>query len=271
MSRKKTNVRKKIWTRPILSNLFFLFMGIIFIISLNTIKEIKNLDKKHKENMKNYELSRGNKSFKPSYLNKEELKKLSNKTIVIDPGHGGFDAGTSSKDNKLKEKDLNLKISQYLESYLKESGCKIVMTRTSDVAMEGATNENEDLAKRTEIINNSKGDLMVSIHINFSEDPTISGVNAYINSPSGYQRKERTELSKEILKSVSDSGYWKTGDVLEDKLYILKHSDMPSTLIECGFITNEGDKKKLQDDFYLQDLSARIGIGIIKYLQKKPK
>lgn len=271
MSKKKKALFKKIWTRPFLSNILLLFMGIIFVISINTIKEIKDLDKKHKENMKNYELSRGQKNLEPSHLNKEDLQKLSTKVIVIDPGHGGFDDGTTSKDNKLKEKEITLKISQYLESYLKDAGCKIIMTRTSDVAMKGATNEIEDLTKRTEIINNSNGNLMVSIHINSSEDPKVNGVNAYVNCPSEHQREKRTQLSNNILKSVSDSGYWKTSNVLEDNLYILKHSNIPCTLVECGFITNDQDREKLEDDFYLQDLSARIGIGVIKYLKNESK
>lgn len=269
MSKNKKFNLKNIWTMPFLSNVLILFMGIIFVFSLHTIKEIKKLDKKHIQDMKNYELSRGNKSYElPNLKKNTNMANLAGKTIVIDAGHGGFDPGTTSQDGKLIEKDITLKVATYLESYLKETGCNIIMTRTSDKAMENAKNESEDLIKRTEITNKSNADIMISIHVNYSKNPSSQGINNYINTSLGHA-EDKKDLSNLILNSISESENWNIGETLTDNIYILKHSNIPSVLVECGFITNLEDKKKLENDFFLQDLSMRIGTGIIKYLNKK--
>ena len=94
------------------------------------------------------------------------------KTIIIDAGHGGLDGGAVSKDGVL-EKDINLSIAKYLESYLTQSGAKVIMVRSTDKSLHSNENtsvndkKKSDLNTRKEKVNNSGADLFVSIHQNY--------------------------------------------------------------------------------------------------------
>ncbi|MBP5539240.1 MAG: N-acetylmuramoyl-L-alanine amidase [Bacteroidales bacterium] len=95
-------------------------------------------------------------------------------TVVLDPGHGGKDAGAVSKDNKTKEKDLALKIARKVRDKINEGcpGVKVVLTRDKDVFI--------PLLDRAEIANRNKANLFISIHINSIKKPGPSGFSAHI-------------------------------------------------------------------------------------------
>jgi len=104
------------------------------------------------------------------FINKEvqALLPLSGKVIIVDAGHGGVDPGTT-KDN-IYEKDINLAISKYLELELSKSGASVILTRDGDYDLsypDARWRKKSDFDNRINLINNSKANLYLSIHLNY--------------------------------------------------------------------------------------------------------
>lgn len=197
-----------------------------------------------------------------------EIKDASDIVVVIDPGHGGFDPGKVGMDNEL-EKDVNLNISRCLRDILSENEVTVVMTRDEDEALCGdevSGKKGADLKKRVEIINNSGTTLAVSIHQNSFTGSSVKGgqVFYYENSPEGKM------LAHCIQESIR--GLDKDNDRVEKdnkSYYILRKSNVPAVIAECGFLSNEEEAKKLCDNEYQMQLAKKISEGIISYLNSE--
>lgn len=193
----------------------------------------------------------------------EEKNKANNKkyVVVLDAGHGGIDFGTSCKE--LYEKDLTFKIVKYIEQCLKEKGYTVVLTRNEDKLV--------PLKEIGKIANDAKADVFVSIHINSINDVNYKGITTYYYDGKGYQKDERIKLSKVIEDEILKSDKWESKGIKRENFAVLRYSKMPSTLVECGFITNEEDKRRLTKDEVLKRLAKNISSGIIKYLDEDGK
>ena len=104
------------------------------------------------------------------------LLPLSGKIIIIDPGHGGKDPGTTS--NNIYEKNINLSISKFLELELVKNGASVILTRDGDydLSYPNATyRKKSDFDNRIKLINESKGNMYLSIHLNYLSDSTYKG------------------------------------------------------------------------------------------------
>lgn len=179
--------------------------------------------------------------------------------IVLDPGHGGVDKGANIGD--LYEKDITLKIAKFMPEFLRYKGFNVVFTRETDKwvnVKEGIPN----------IANSANADLFVSIHINSFTDPKYSGVGVYYYIPNGYQKDERIKFATDILNEAIKSDGWKNRGIASQNLAVLKYTKIPCALIECGFITNEDDRKRLQDDNVLKRLASNIVNGVEKYIKE---
>lgn len=187
--------------------------------------------------------------------------------IVVDAGHGGMDGGGVGVDGTA-EKDLNLQISKKLEKKLTDSGYRVVMTRTEDVSLHENDNatvrnqKNEDLKKRAYIANGEKAGLFVSIHMNKFDSPKVKGAQVFFrkNDPAGaqYAQSIMTEL-----KAV-DSENHRLEKPLPNKNLTFSKLEIPGVLVECGFISNEEELLKLQDEAYQEKIVAAIVAGIKK-------
>ncbi len=214
--------------------------------------------------------------------------------ILIDPGHGGKDPGASDthtvngKKFTVQEKNVNLAVGLKLYDYLKKAypDKKILMTRNNDTYL--------TLAQRTEIANNVKlgkneAILYVSVHVNASLDKSASGYEVWYLTP-GYRRQviEKNGVEDESLFSIMNSMMeeeYTTESILIAKFiidginaqvgslsssrgvkaeewFVVKNSNMPSVLIETGFLTNPKEAALLADDKYLQKLSFGIYNGL---------
>ncbi len=183
----------------------------------------------------------------------------SKKVIVIDAGHGGFDPGKVGYDD-VYEKDINFAIAQKLKAYFEQSGATVIMTRTDENAT--ASNKNDDMKTRKEIINDSKGDLVISIHQNSYEDSSVSGPQVfYFNSQNGellanqIQQELNTELAPKRPRNASNN----------DSYYILKSTNIPSAIVECGFLSNPEENKLLTQSEYQDKVAWSIYVGTINY------
>jgi len=189
------------------------------------------------------------------------LESNKNYIVVLDPGHGGMDFGTSYKN--LNEKDLTLKIVKYVEEYLKAEGYTVVLTRNEDKLI--------PLKEIGDIANNAKADIFVSIHINSLDDTNYKGITDYYYDGKGYQTDKRIKLAKNIGDEILKSDNWRSKGIKKENFAVLRYTKMPSALIECGFITNEEDRNRLSKDEVLKNLAKNISSGIIKYLDEEGK
>lgn len=181
--------------------------------------------------------------------------------IVLDPGHGGIDRGTSY--GNMNEKDLTLKIAKYAESYLKSQGDVVFLTRDKDKLV-----PLKEIGNKT---NSYHADVFVSIHVNSLNDKNFNGITALYYDVNGYQKSERIRLAKTIESQAVKNDGWESRGIRRQNLAVLRYSKIPGVLMECGFITNDEDRKRLSNDDVLKRLAKNISDGIIKYLNENPQ
>lgn len=197
---------------------------------------------------------------------KEPPKKIP-KYIVLDPGHGGFDDGACSPDESLLEKKLVLNFCKKIKSYLLEDDIRVYLTRDSDISINGARTEKQDLHNRSDLINSfEKASLLVSLHNNSNDDPNCSGIFNYITEFNNEYTDKNIQLSSCILDSIGLTTDWKVNSTNKQDIYILNHATMPSVLVECGFLSNRSDIEALSNNSKTDELCQAIAQGIKDYL-----
>ncbi|MFL0267630.1 N-acetylmuramoyl-L-alanine amidase family protein [Candidatus Clostridium radicumherbarum] len=179
-------------------------------------------------------------------------------SVVIDPGHGGVDKGANY--GSLYEKDINLKIANYAADQLEFSGIKVILTRDEDKLL--------PLKEIGDITNSSLADIFVSVHVNENKESKYCGVSSYYYDPNGFQTEERIRLAKTMQSELVKSDSWKNVGILRQNFAVLRYSNIPSVLLECGFISNTEDRNKLTQDNVLRNYGDNIAKGVIKYFQK---
>jgi len=185
---------------------------------------------------------------------------LSGKIIVVDAGHGGKDPGTSYGD--ILEKDLNLKISLFLEEELSKLGAAVIMTRDGDYDLSSANamwRKKSDFDNRINLINNSKASLYLSIHLNYLEDARYYGAQVFYNE----NNKELANYVQEYLNEKLN-GNRKTKK-MPANTYMYKKLKVPGLLIECGFLSNYNERELLKKSKYQQKIASSIAEAISLY------
>lgn len=178
--------------------------------------------------------------------------------IVLDPGHGGEDEGCARKG--VLEKDINLEIARKVETKLEEKCYQVVFTREGD-----ATRSKEE---RVDKANAAQGDLYVSIHQNADETPGPDGMEVwYYNGRFGRENERLARLIQKYI--VDETGARERELVQTDSLYVIRESNMPSCLIETGFLSNAAERKKLTDPEYQEKIASGIADAVDLYFYPK--
>ena len=181
--------------------------------------------------------------------------------IVIDPGHGGEDPGKVGV-NDILEKDINLQISMKVRDLLEEVGIKVVMTREDDKVPK---RKKEDLGNRVELINKTKPTLALCIHQNSYTTPDIFGAQVFYHT----KTEEAVDVATLVQESMRAIDPDNKREVKEnDTYYMLKFSEVPTIIVECGFLTNPTEAQKLTTEEYQNDVAFAICEGIVKWLDK---
>lgn len=190
---------------------------------------------------------------------------LSDKVIVIDPGHGGFDPGKLGVSGK-NEKDLNLEIALKLRNYFESTGAVVVMTRTVDEELDGVEgrHKGKDMQARREIARG--GDILVSIHQNSFTQPSVHGAQSFYN-PTSKDGKVLATLVQESIKEYADLGNKRVAKP-NTNYYMLRRLEIPAVIVECGFLTNPEEENKLNSDEYQSKMAQAIYIGVLKYFDE---
>lgn len=201
-------------------------------------------------------------------LQKEEPVKqtaVTDKIVIIDPGHGGFDPGKPGLTGE-DEKHLNLKIALKLKEYLENSGAKVIMTRASDDdvdGIEGEKHKSKDMVERKKIAEG--GDILISIHQNAFGQPNVKGAQTFYNQSSEKGKVLATLILDSIKKNADPSN--RRVAKSNTSYYVLKATDIPSVIVECGFLTCPEEEKMLNDAAYQEKMAYSIYLGIMSYYE----
>lgn len=184
--------------------------------------------------------------------------------VVIDPGHGGYDEGSSSESGVV-EKELNLEIALKVRDLLEENDIHVVMTRDSDEVSWSDDNV-EDLQARLDIAANADALMLVSLHCNISEeDPeNVRGSEIYVNTSQSdsVALAEALNAQLEMLSPALVSRGIKTG-----QFHLLTYNTLPCVIIEMGFLSNADDVAYLTETDTQDQLCNAIVEGILSQIK----
>ena len=196
--------------------------------------------------------TKGNKATKPDRKNGT----LNGLTIVIDPGHGGNDHGTTGV-NKTPEKGINLLTAELLTSKLRSAGAEVILTRESDKYV--------DLRKRVAISNQYNADAFISIHYDAHELSSVHGFTTY------YTNSNQKELAQAIHKGLSAKLTLRDRGVQPGSYLVLRENSKPAVLLELGYLSNRDEERTVTTDYFREQATQGIYNGIITYFDAQLK
>ena len=198
----------------------------------------------------------------PEVVNYRTTGGIGGKTIVLDPGHGGSDPGAIGPTG-LQEKQVTLPIAEYLKSILEAKGAKVILTRTTDVDVYGPHASGVDeLQARVNVANGNQADAFISIHINSFSNPNVGGIATYYFDGSDQSKKLASAVQGQIAEH---SGFNGDRGIQPGNLYVLRHSLMPSILVELGFISNPKEEGHLKESSTRQQFANELAKGLELY------
>lgn len=182
--------------------------------------------------------------------------------VIIDPGHGGTDAGAIGASGSL-EKDLNLAIAFELAERFREAGIPVLLTREADtlVLKEGedvkGKRKQRDLYNRAELANRYPNATLISIHMNAYPVAKYRGLQVYYNQKSAESALLARRITDKVREEL-DPLYTRVPNFRGDELYLLSHATGSAVLVECGFLSNAEEEAKLLEKDYQKKLSFCI-------------
>jgi N-acetylmuramoyl-L-alanine amidase len=171
----------------------------------------------------------------------------SSTTVVIDAGHGGFDRG-GIPGQRVSEKTMTLDVALRLRNVLKANGYRVVMTRDSDVFV--------PLGTRVAIANSYRDAIFVCIHFNSAKRSGANGIETYFYS------RESLALASAIHVNVVRGSSTPNRGVRRRGYYVLRKTQIPAVLVECGFLTNPTEANYAENAAYRQKLAEEIAAGV---------
>lgn len=209
-----------------------------------------------------------------NYLNKEvttnksirlieEIVDSGKTKVILDPGHGGHDTGATYGD--IYEKDIVLNISNMVGEILEENDIEVIYTRSDDSSL--GDDEKEDLKNRVDIANSINAEYFISFHINDYDDyiygyEEVYGFEVWTN----YNDNKSLELGETIENNLINLDYTECRPMLDgsEALYIIRESNIPSILIEFGFMSNYNDRIYLSNKSNQKLLAKAVATAILE-------
>ncbi|MDW8321764.1 MAG: N-acetylmuramoyl-L-alanine amidase [Armatimonadota bacterium] len=190
--------------------------------------------------------------------------KLSEKHIVIDPGHGGKSLGAvgRDKDSMVYEKDINLAIAQRVQALLQKEKATVTMTREDDSAV--------DLYDRPKLANEKGADFFISIHCDSTPTPnSASGTTTYYHAsdPDGRALAQAIQKHLAAVTGLPNRGAQTDTAIYQSGFAVLRRSQMPAVLIEVAYINNDKDRAKLNAPRFQQKVAEAIVAGLRAYIE----
>ena len=198
------------------------------------------------------------------------LPEESGAVLVIDPGHGGFDGGALADDGTV-EAQVNLAVSLQMEEIARLVGAETVLTRREDTALDSPDagtvrqRKTSDLKNRVELANSIDGGILVSIHQNsLPEVRSVRGAQVFYNGSAG---------SEELAQAVQDALNTAVNDRPKEikpagkDIYLLYHTSVPASLVECGFLSNPQETELLNTPAYQTRLAVTVLAAVLNQVR----
>lgn len=193
-------------------------------------------------------------------------KDTKQKTIVIDAGHGGDDPGKIGINDAL-EKDINLQIAYKLKMFLEMEDIHVVMTRETEAGLyskEAQNKKSDDMKRRCQIIDEAQPCFTVSIHQNSYHEEAIHGAQVFYYDQSAEGKEIAECIQKHLIERVErENTRVAKGN---GSYYLLKKTQNPTVIVECGFLSNYEEAEKLADDYYQEKIAWAIHMAVIELL-----
>jgi N-acetylmuramoyl-L-alanine amidase len=187
--------------------------------------------------------------------------------IIVDAGHGGADGGAVGADGTV-EKHINLAIAIRVADFLRAFGCDVRMTRCEDCSIHSPEAKSirqqkvSDIHNRTDLVNKTRGAILVSIHQNKFPDTAQKGTQVFYspNHPDSYalalgiQESAKRLLQPKNTRKIKAAG---------NNIYLLTYAEKPAVLVECGFLSNPGERDKLKTTEYQDCMAFAIACGVL--------
>lgn len=175
----------------------------------------------------------------------------------------------AQSSNGTTEAETNLNITLKVQNLLEQSGCKVILTRSDENAIYDIDSKTlkqkkiSDIRNRVKIGNESSADIFVSIHLNKIPQQQYYGWQCFYKDGN----EQSNKLAKKVQENLNQSIQKENNRVAMkiDNIYIIKHVEIPTTIVECGFLSNPEEEKQLLDDNYQNRLAWGIYNGIIHY------
>lgn len=186
--------------------------------------------------------------------------------IVLDAGHGGDDPGKIGI-NGSKEKDINLVIAQRVKMYLEANGVKVVMTRETSEGLYDAGAENkkvQDMKRRIAIMEEVQPLATVSIHQNSYTEEYVNGAQVFYYKDSKAGEALASLLQESLREHLNPENHRQMK--ANDSYYLLKKTQIPTVIVECGFLSNSREAELLCDEEYQDKVAWAIHMGIMQFI-----
>ena len=190
---------------------------------------------------------------------------LTGKVILVDAGHGGTDGGARAKDSGTLEKELNLRTALALKSLLEADGAKVIMTRETDTQY--SENKRADLTARLDLARENGADMVISIHMNEYRTRRVSGPQVFYRAGQEDSRLLAGCVQEALIRVLNPAK--KRAAMAGD--YFILSLDIPSVLVECGFLSNAAEEALLLTPEYREKVAQAIRDGIVEYYALKEK
>lgn len=184
--------------------------------------------------------------------------------IVLDPGHGGSDPGCHSPLTGVREKDVTLDICMKMKDELEARGLKVVLTRTDDrdLTWPGSPDTLE-LGARAAVANERGADLFVSIHCNASVSPNPRGTAVH------WYKEEDYPLAAVLRDGLESASLGPpVNGLIHSRFYVLRHTTVPSVLVETAYLTNPADGQMLSSDAFRKQMATTLADSLAQYMSR---
>ena len=201
---------------------------------------------------------------------------VNNPVVLLDAGHGGEDPGAVSDYSGIKEKDINLSIAKKVQELLTSQNITTNMTRNEDKLIYTPETTNivqkrrQDLLRRKKLMDENKTGIVVSIHLNKFPQTKYYGAQTFYANNSPESQVLASCIQKKLRENVDPSN---TREALlkKEPIIILKNVKTPTVVVECGFLSNQEEEKRLASSEYQDKLALAISEGIKDYLSNSEK
>lgn len=206
--------------------------------------------------------------------NKENIAKetvalpINKKVIIVDAGHGR-PRWTVQQKTGTSEAEINLKIALKVQNLLEQAGSTVVLTRSDENGIHSLDKKTlreqkvSDIKNRVKIGNESEADIFVSIHLNKIPEKQYWGWQTFFKKENEKSQKLANSIQKGLNETIQKEN--KRESLKIENIYIIDHVEIPTTIVECGFLSNEQEKQLLETEEYQTKLAWGIYIGIMDY------